>query len=194
MFEGSVAVPMILAGREVPAGEVVATNASLVDCFPTIVEAVGAEFAAEDADLPGTSLWTLAAQPDHARTVFSEYHTIYSPSATYMIRNDRYKYVHYIDHEPLLFDLTEDPDERHDLAGDPRHADARRRCEQELRSILDPEATDQAAKTDQRRRLDAAGGPEVVRAAGVKIPYTPAPAAFGPAPVAARGRAAMLQD
>jgi choline-sulfatase len=194
MYEGSVAVPMILAGPEVPAGKVVATNASLVDCFPTIVEGVGTEFAAEDADLPGTSLWTLATRPDQARTVFGEYHTIYSPSATYMIRNERYKYVHFVDHAPMLFDLSADPDERRDLGCDPTQAAVVRDRERELRSILDPEAVDRAAKADQRRRLDAAGGPEIVRSAGVKIPYTPAPAAFGPAPVAARTRAVMLQD
>lgn len=194
MYEASVAVPMILAGSDVPAGKVVTTNASLVDCFPAIVEGVGAEFAAEDADLPGTSLWTLAVQPDHARTVFSEYHTIYSPSATYMIRNERYKYVHFIDHAPMLFDLLEDPDERRNLGGDPTHAVVVQDRERELRSILDPEGVDRAAKADQRRRLDRAGGPEVVRSAGVKIPYTPAPAAFAPAPIAARTRAAMLQD
>lgn len=194
MYEGSVGVPLIVAGPEVPEGKVVGTNASLVDAFPTIVEAVGAEFAPADHDLPGTSLWSLATESDRARTVFSEYHTVYSPSATYLIRNDRYTYVHFVDHEPWLFDQVADPDERTNLANDPAHAAARHRCAQELRSILDPERVDREAKADQRRRLDAAGGPDAVRAAGVKIPYTPAPAAFAPAPVEARTRATLLQD
>jgi hypothetical protein len=51
---------------------------------------------------------------------------------------------------------------------------------------------DGRARADQRRRLDAAGGAAAVLAEGVKIPYTPAPAAFEPAPVEARDRAARL--
>jgi len=48
---------------------------------------------------------------------------------------------------------------------------------------------DMQAKADQRRLLDANGGAAAVLVGGVKIPYTPAPAAFNPAPVAARKRA-----
>ncbi len=181
MYEGAVGLPLILAGPEVPSGKVVNTNVSLVDCFPTMIEAVGAERAPEDADLPGESLWRLAREDDQARTVFSEYHTIFAPSARYMIRNERYKYVHYVDYAPQLFDLLEDPDELRDLASDPRYADVLAVCERELRAILDPEEVDRQAKVDQRRRLDAAGGADVVRAAGNKIPYTPAPGEFKPA-------------
>ena len=42
MYEESAAVPFIMTGPDVPAGKVVNTPISLVDCFPTIVEAVGA--------------------------------------------------------------------------------------------------------------------------------------------------------
>lgn len=194
MYEASVAVPLILAGLDVPAGKVVQTNVSLIDCFPTIVEGVGAEPAPDDADLPGRSLWEAAQQGNHARTVFSEYHTVYSESAMYMIRNERYKYVHFIDHRPQIFDLLEDPDERHDLADDDHFADVLRACERELRSIVDPWAVDQEAKANQRRRLEAAGGSEVVLSSGVKIPYTPAPADFGPASVVDRDRMTEQQD
>jgi choline-sulfatase len=189
MYEASVSVPLILAGPDVPAGRVVETNATLIDGFPTIVDCVGADFAPQDADLPGESLWVLAQEPDRARTVFSEYHTVYCASAMYMLRDERYKYIHYIDYPPMLFDLLNDPDELHDLAGDPRYADVLNRFDQQLRSMLDPEAVDQEAKADQHRRLEAAGGAEAVAAAGVKIPYTPAPAQFEPAPVEARERA-----
>ncbi len=194
MYEGSVGVPMILAGPDVPTGKVVATNVSLVDCFPTIVDGVGAQLAPEDADLPGRSLWQLAREPDQARTVFSEYHTIFSHSAMYMVRNERYKYIRYVDHPPQLFDLWEDPDELRDLACDPQHEDLIQACEQELTAIVDPEAIDQQAKADQQRRVAAAGGTDTVLAGGVKIPYTPAPAAFDPAPVAARDRMTLQQD
>jgi choline-sulfatase len=193
MYESAVAVPLIVAGPDVPAGRLVGTNAMLVDVFPSIVEAVGAEFAAEDADLPGESLFRLAREADRPRTAFSEYHAIFSPSGIFMIRNARYKYVHYVGHPPMLFDLSADPDETRDLAGDPNHADALAACERELRSIADPEAVDRRARADQQRRIQAAGGVEALLAQGVKIPYSPAPVEFAPAPVEARERAKKRQ-
>jgi choline-sulfatase len=189
MYESAVAVPLLVAGPDVPAGRVVRTNAMLVDVFPSIVQAVGAAPAADDGDLPGRSLWDLAREPDRPRTAFSEYHAIFSPSGIFMLRNARYKYVHYVGYPAQLFDLVADPEETRDLAGDAAHADVRRACERELRAVCDPEAVDGAARADQRRRLDAAGGAEAVLAGGVKIPYTPAPAVFEPAPVEARERA-----
>jgi len=194
MYEGSVGVPMILAGPDVPQGKVVNTNVSLVDCFPSIVEAVGAELHPDDADLPGTSLWRLAQEDDRARSVFSQYHTLFFRSAMYMIRNERYKYIHYVDYTPQLFDLLKDPDELQELASDPGYADVLAACELELRAILQPEEVDSQAKSDQRRRLDAAGGADAVKAAGNKVPYTPAPDEFEPAPVAAREPEIARQD
>jgi choline-sulfatase len=186
MYESAVGVPLIVAGPGVPAGRVVRTPAMLVDVFPSIVEAVGAEPAPEDRTLPGRSLWQLAAEADRPRTAFSEYHAIFSPSGIFMVRTERYKYVHYVGYPPQLFDLAADPEETRDLAADPAHAEACAAGERELRAICDPAAVDRRARADQRRRLDAAGGAAAVLAGGVKIPYTPAPAAFEPAPVAAR--------
>ncbi len=189
MYESAVAVPLIVAGPDVPAGGVVRTNAMLVDVFPSILEAVGVGPAPEDRDLPGTSLWRLAGEADRPRTAFSEYHAIFSPSGIFMVRDARYKYVHYVGYPPQLFDLAADPEETRDLAGDPGAADALAACRQALQAICDPDAVDRRARADQQRRLDAGGGAAAVLAAGVKIPYTPAPEAFDPAPVEARRRA-----
>lgn len=176
MYEGAAAVPLLLAGPDVSAGQVVGTNASLVDGFPTIVEAVGARLQPQDADLPGRSLWALAREPDAARTVFGEYHAVFSSGGVYLLRDERYKLVYYVGGPPQLFDLVADPDERRDLAPLPEYAAVLAARERALRAILDPEATDRRAKADQQRRIDAAGGPEAVIAGGVKIPFTPAPA------------------
>jgi choline-sulfatase len=188
MYESAVAVPLIVAGPDVPAGRVAGTNAMLVDVFPSILEAVGTRPAADDRDLPGRSLWALAREDARPRTAFSEYHAIFSPSGIFMVRTARYKYVHYVGYPPQLFDLDVDPEETRDLGTDPAHADVRAACGRELRAICDPEAVDRRARADQRRRLEAAGGPAAVLADGVKIPYTPAPAEFEPAPVDARER------
>jgi choline-sulfatase len=188
LYEDSVGVPLIVAGPGVPAGRVVGTNASLVDLFPTIVEGAGATLDERDRELPGRSLWRIAQEPDQPRHVFAEYHAEAAPSAMYMLRDDRYKYVHYVGYEPQLFDLRADPEEAHDLAGDSRHADLVQKFEAQLRAILDPEETDRRARRDQERRIAAHGGPAKIIEQGLLVPYTPAPAAFEPAPVAARER------
>jgi choline-sulfatase len=188
MLEASVGIPLIVAGPEIPAGKVSNTNVNLVDCFPGIVEAVGAELAPQDANLPGESIFRLAQQDDRERVTFSEYHAIMSPSAAFMLRTGRYKYIRYIDMPPQLFDMEADRYETHDLAGDPNFAAVLEECEARLREICDPEATDARARASQQARIAEHGGPEAVLAAGVKIPYTPAPDQFEPAPNEARER------
>lgn len=189
MLEASVGIPLIVAGPDIPQGKVSNTNVNLVDCFPGIVEAVGAKLAPQDADLPGESIFRLAQEDDRERVSFSEYHAILSPSAAYMLRSGRYKFIYYVGMPPQLFDMVDDPYETRDLGEDPAYATVRAECEAKLRAICDPEATDARAKADQQRRIREHGGPEAVLAAGVKIPYTPAPDQFEPAPVEARERA-----
>lgn len=193
MYEGAVGIPLIVAGPDLPADKVVQTNVSLIDCFQGLVEAVGAELEAPDADLPGGNIFRLAQEPDRERTVFSEYHTLFSPNAIYLLRRGRYKYVHHVANRPQLFDLEADPDETRDLAADPSYAVALAELERELRRICDPEAVDRAAKADQARRLELGGGKAAVLAGGVKVPYTPAPDQFEPAPNEARERASRRQ-
>jgi len=188
MLEASVGIPLIVAGPEVPQGKVSNTNVNLVDCFPGIVEAVGAELAPQDADLPGESIFRLAERDDSERISFSEYHAILSPSASFMLRTGRYKYIRYIDMPPQLFDMVDDLYETRDLGQDPAFASVRQDCEARLRAICDPEAINARAKASQQARIAEHGGPEAVLAAGVKIPYTPAPDQFEPAPNEARER------
>lgn len=101
MYEGAAAVPFIMSGPDVPREQVVDTPISLVDCFPTILEAVGVPPAPEDHDLPGTSLWPVArGERQPRRTIFSEYHAVGSRRAFYMVRVDNYKYVYYVGNRP----------------------------------------------------------------------------------------------
>lgn len=166
MYEESAGVPLILAGPDVPAGKVCHTPVSLVDSFPSVVEAVGATPAPEDADLPGASWWTIANQPDAERTVFSEYHALGTEAAIYMLRNRRYKYVHYTHSRPQLFDLLADPDECNDLAASPEHQPIVAAMEAELRGLLNPEAVDAQAKADQKAKVASLGGEEALRQRG----------------------------
>ncbi|HEU5316526.1 MAG TPA: sulfatase-like hydrolase/transferase [Chloroflexota bacterium] len=184
MYEGSARIPLILAGPGVPRGKVVGTPVSLVDCFPTILEATGAQPASEDVALPGASLLRIASQPDDpTRAVFAEYHASHSSTAYYMLRRGQHKYIHYVGYPPQLFDLQTDPDEAHDLAADPAHAGLVADFERALRGVCDPEVVDAQARADQRRRIDAAGGLGAVLQGGARFNYTPAPKAFDPVPI-----------
>ena len=178
MYESSVAVPLIISGpglrrkRQSPR-----IRCSLIYSLQ-FFDAVGAPMEPFDVDLPGRSLLKIANSDDADREAFSEYHAIFSPSGIFMLRRGRFKYVHYVGYQPQLFDLVADPDEGRDLAGDPGYADVLASCESALRSICDPEALDAAARFDQKRRMDSAGGAEVILNQGVRIPFTPTPEEF----------------
>lgn len=179
MYEGSVGVPMILSGPDIPKGTSVDLPVSLVDCFPTILDGVGAEPHTDDARLPGASLLPIARGESRPfRTVFSEYHASGSMTGAFMIRFGAYKYVHYAGCPPQLFDLETDPGELRDLAGQPSYADVLQACEEELRRIADPELTDRRAKRDQAEKVALHGGREAILRQGVKIPYSPVPPQF----------------
>ena len=166
MYEESAAVPLIIAGPEVPAGKVVQTPVSLLDLAPTLLEGVGAEPDSCSAQLPGDSLWTLMQQENHERSVFSEYHAVGTPHAYYMLRDLCYKYVHYVNAPPQLFDMQNDPWELQDLARMPEYQTVLVERERRLRALLDPEAVDAQARADQRAKIEAFGGEAAVRARG----------------------------
>lgn len=163
LYDESAAVPLILAGPDVPQGRVVDTPVNLVDAFPSVLEAVGATPAPEDANLPGVSWWQAAQWPDAERTVLSEYHALGSQNAVYMLRTLRYKYIYYVDGPPQLFDLQADPDELVDVGEDGAFADVVQTFEQELCGMLDPEAVDAQAKADQRAKVEAFGRDKVLQ-------------------------------
>ncbi|TKG71721.1 DUF229 domain-containing protein [Prauserella endophytica] len=165
MNERSVRIPMILAGPGVAEGERCGTPVSLVDVFPTVLDALGIASAKADADLPGRSLLELARRgTDPRRTVFSEFHSANSASGGFMVRYGSWKYEYHVGFPERLFDLAADPDELHDRAADPAAADALERGRKELLAICDPVAVDAEVRADQRRRIAEYGGIEAVLA------------------------------
>ena len=176
MYEEAACIPFIMSGPDVPAGVVVDTPISLIDCYPTILDAVGCAPPDDCLDRPGSSLWDIAASADQERTVFSEYHAIGSRNAYYMLRDRRLKYIYHVDAPAQLFDLSADPDELNDLARTPDAKTQKLLAEYEaqLREIVDPEVTDRRAKADQAARIEALGGREAVIARGV-FTNSPAP-------------------
>jgi choline-sulfatase len=174
MYEEAVGVPLILNGPGIPAGRRVGTPVSLVDCYPTIIEAVGEMSTPADRLLPGSSLLRLLDGGEEDRTVFSEYHAVGSTTGIFMVRFGNYKYVHYEGYRPQLFDLAADPMETRDLALLPGNEAVLAEGDRRLRAICDPAAVSRRAFEDQERRIHELGGAEAVLRRG-SYPYTPAP-------------------
>ena len=174
MYEESAGIPMILAGPDVPSGAVCETPVTLVDAFPSVIAGVGASAHPDDANLPGRSLIDIARGENPERTILSEYHAAGSICGAFMIRRGRYKYVHYVDLPPILFDLERDPYERVDLGCDPAYAGLVADCEAALRTVVDPEAVDRLAKADQQRYIDKHGGKDAILRRGT-FRYSPPP-------------------
>ena len=171
LYEESSGVPMIAAGPGIPAGGVVSTPVSHIDCAPAILDAAGARPL---APLPGHSLFEIALGATPDRPVLAEYHAIGSTGGGFMLRVGRYKYCHYVGARPQLFDLEADPEELVDLATSSAHSGTLARCEARLREILDPEAVDARAKARQAALLAEFGGREKALARG-DLGFTPAP-------------------
>jgi choline-sulfatase len=172
MYEESVGIPMILAGEGVPAGQVVGTPVSLTDVYATVLDAVGVQEAPPDGSLSLIGVAWGEAPTD--RMVLSEYHATGSREAAFMLRDTRWKYVHYVSYPAQLFDLQSDPEELHDLAQDPAHAGIAAAMEARLREMVDPAAVDRLVKARQATILEANGGRDAVLRRG-DLPYSPPP-------------------
>ena len=171
LYQEAAAVPLILAGPGIPAGEVHATPVSHVDVYPTIMESM----LAGAPDASGISLFELIRKtPD--RVVLSEYHASSSRSGEFMVRHGKWKYVYFVHYpdRPQLFDLESDPEELRDRGADPSLEKVRRACHERLCALLDPEEVDRRAKRRQAELVAANGGREAVIARG-SFAYSPPP-------------------
>ena len=174
MFQETAGVPLIVAGGGIPAVQRCETHVSHVDIYPFIMECVGEDKPEMYDGHPGVSLAKVAHGYTPERCVLSEYHGMGSTTGAFMIRNGRYKYVHYVAYPPQLFDLESDPEELNDLAADPRFASVVDECRKKLLTICDPAEVDRRAKARQRELLTANGGREAVIARG-DLGFSPPP-------------------
>ncbi len=108
-----------------PVGSTSDALASLVDLFPTISEAVGLSVSAGSPQRHGVSLLPAvygtrgtnendgAGQPAARSHVFAELHARQSPRPFYAVRTEEWTLARYEPGEDYLFNLRDDPDERH---------------------------------------------------------------------------------
>jgi arylsulfatase A-like enzyme len=126
MYEPSIHEPLLVTGPDVRQGEVVDTPVSLVDLYPTFMDMARTRY--EDhahapgypEDLDGESLMPQLTgdSPRERDWAFAEYNGDRVNTGTYMLRRDRWKYIHHEGYEPRLYDLDADPWEVEDVAAD----------------------------------------------------------------------------
>jgi choline-sulfatase len=156
LYREATHVPMLVAGPGVPENHLCHTHVNLIDVAPTVLANAGLP---PDKDLPGRSLLDIARSADDPQRLgFSEYHAVGSPSAAYMLRQDRWAYHHYVGYPAELFDIIHDPGQTTNLASDGAYMEVCHAFEKLLREQLDPEAVDQQAKADQDRLVEKFGG------------------------------------
>ena len=169
MYEDSVAVPMIISGPGVPAGQTVDANVNLIDIAPTVSEAVG-----EMYDGPGESLWQRANQPISDRIGFSEYHDGGSITGSFAIRSGEWKYIEHVDFPSELYNVVEDPDELNDLGGSPTVAAEQAALARTMSEICDTSAVNEAAFASQAVLIEEHGGRDAL-ANAFRFNHTPIP-------------------
>lgn len=161
MYEDSVGIPMIYSGPGIEPS-VNETPVSLIDIGATVEQAVTGEIAPQAELWRARSLQSFVESPNPERPVLSEYHDGGSPCGFYMLRQGSWKYVHYSEgHPALLFYLDRDPGELNNLAES--DIDQLRFMRERLFEILDPEAVNQRALSDQSAMIEKLGGLEKIQ-------------------------------
>ncbi|MCD6520107.1 MAG: sulfatase-like hydrolase/transferase [Anaerolineae bacterium] len=129
-YDGSVRVPLIISHPAVEGNRVSSALTEIIDVYPTLLEAIGAE---PSQRCHGRSLWPLlqGKTEEHRPFVLSEIHAF--GAYTYMIRTARYKYAWSSRSGGyLLFDQEQDPLEQLNLIGHPDVQDT----QQEMKNLL----------------------------------------------------------
>ncbi|MEI8243573.1 MAG: choline-sulfatase [bacterium] len=152
-FDAASKVPLIVAGPGVRAGQRIGETVSLVDLFPTLLDCAGVPSNGEDLD--GSSLVPLleGKRSGACDTAFCEYCGEGPMAPMRFIRKGDHKYVQVHGQPPLLFDLSRDPLEQHNLADRPEWADVARALACELLAGGDPQQTRADVQRSQQERL-----------------------------------------
>jgi choline-sulfatase len=149
-FEPSARVPLLIR-RPSAAPRRVAEPVSLLDVAPTVLDLAG--ISDHGLELDGVSLAPALAGGAPVRgPVIAEYHAegVQAPAA--MVRSGRHKLI-VCGHDPdLLYDLDDDPHERHDLAAAGGHQSAIAALRSELDARLDLADIERRVRVSQRER------------------------------------------
>jgi Flp pilus assembly protein TadD len=115
LYDATLHIPLLIAGPDVPAGQVIEGQVRSIDIHRTVMEFLR---LAASPEAQGVSLWPLIQSGTRVRSNYSYGETIYP--RTYMgwpelraLRTDGWKYI--LPPHPELYDLHRDPGELHNL-------------------------------------------------------------------------------
>jgi choline-sulfatase len=150
-YEGSARVPLMIAGRGIPA-RLVEAPVSNLDVCPTLCDIAGIDISAIKPWADGLSLLPLLEGEPRTAPVLMEYAAEGSYAPLVAIREGRHKFVHCTLDPPQLFDLESDPLELDNLAADPAKAALVSSLMEKVRARWDMQAFDAAVRASQARR------------------------------------------
>lgn len=116
LWDRGTKVPLIFAGPGVTKGQKCTQPAELLDIYPTLIELTG---VTTRSDLEGISL---VPQLRNATTKRERPAITSHNQGNHGIRTEKWRYIHYADGSEELYDMENDPNEWHNLAGKPEHA------------------------------------------------------------------------
>lgn len=158
-YEASARVPLIVAWPgQIAGGSRVATVTSLIDVVRTMMDLAGADVSGLD----GRGLLPLLRgdQSQDEGIAFCEYEGHGTVTAGRMVRRGRHKLNYYWGERPELFDLSEDPEEFHDLASVHEYASVRDELTALVLTDWHPEQiVDQVRDSQRRRRIITSTSP-----------------------------------
>lgn len=121
LWEESTRVPLLISGPGIPKNQECQRPVGLIDLYPTLLEYAGIRIP---DTLEGRSLRPLINSPDlewphPAITIWGRNNTA--------VRDERYRYIRYEDGSEELYDHSKDPNEFHNLAGNPEYNSVKER-------------------------------------------------------------------
>jgi arylsulfatase A-like enzyme len=135
LWERTSNVPLIFAGPGIAKKQDVDTTVTLIDLYPTFIDLCG---LGNVQQLDGQSIAGVLKNPSTAkdRSVLVPW---MDPNA-YAIVNKDWRYIHYANGTEELYDQNKDPNEWHNLADDPKHAQTKARLKAEApEAFAEPE-------------------------------------------------------
>lgn len=153
-FEPALKIPLLLyvpGSQSARISEIV----SLVDILPTLV-AVGSSEAEPKVieSLDGINLLTQIDNPvsNSTRRLYAEITCEGTPAPMFLIRQDGYKYTYCENYPDQLYNLDDDKNELHNLAGNPGYVEIQQQLKQQVLETWDCEAIGVQVRLSQARR------------------------------------------
>ncbi|WP_320202987.1 choline-sulfatase [Agrobacterium rosae] len=150
-FEGSARVPLMISAPQW-SDRRVDIPVSTLDVTPTLCALAGLDITSLKRWTDGEDLSGLAEGVSEHGPVAMEYAAEGSITPMVAIREGNYKLCVCEADPPMLFDLENDPQERHNLAGDPNHQNTMASLMKQVRARWDLTTFDTSVRESQARR------------------------------------------